>query len=248
MSDWRDTLTTLTHAGAPAILVTRIMLRSGGEDDGRLVVADQVVAGSVGDDLHEDALSIAQALLHAGATGLMRHHFHDITLLFEPVPPVRFRVALFGASAVARATVRLLGDLPCRTDWFLDAAADVPVSRPGNVTLHVEPDLAAAVALVSRGAVLVVMTDDHADDYAIVAAALARPDLSSVLLLGNAAKRDRFAARLAAAGLADAVQARLICPLGVSSGRRPAEIAIGAAARLLEASALPVSVSRAYAA
>jgi xanthine dehydrogenase accessory factor len=252
MPGWLETLRDLTHAGEHAILVTRTAVEVPVPTDpagspptggGRLVVSDEVVAGSVGEDLHDAAVRIAQALLLAGSTGLMRHNLHGATLLFEPVPPVRFQAALFGGGAVAQAMVRLLGDLPCRTDWFVDSDADVPASRPGNVALHVAPDLAAAIEAPPPGTLVLVMTRNHDTDYAVVSAALRRPDLPSILMLGSQRKRERFAAQMAADGVPSEVMARLICPVGITTGRRPAEIAIGVAARMLQASAMPVSVS-----
>jgi xanthine dehydrogenase accessory factor len=161
---------------------------------------------------------------------------------------VRFQAAIFGGSAVARSTVRLLGDLPCRAEWYIEPGTDIPDSRPGNITIRVAVNLVDAVRSVTRGALLMIMTHDQSDDYALVAAALRRRDLSCVLLLGSLGKRERYVAQLAEEGLAAEAEARLICPIGITSGRRPAEIAIGAAARLLEASALPAALSAAHAA
>jgi xanthine dehydrogenase accessory factor len=240
MANWRDTLLTLTNAGEHAILVTRSAVVTPDPDEDRLVVADQIVAGSVGDDLQDVALRIAQALLQAGSTGLIRHTLAGQTLIFEPVPPVRFQVAVFGASAVAKATIRLLADLPCRVDWFVDALIEGRDERPGNVTVRHAEDLTDGVKSVARGALLLIMTHDQSDDYPVVAAALRRRDLSCVLVVGTPGKRERFMADLAAEGLGPEADARLICPISATNGRRPAEIAIGAAARLLEASSLPV--------
>ncbi len=73
------------------------------------------------------------------------------------------------------------------------------------------------------------MTHDHALDFAIVEAALARTSLGPVLLIGSATKRARFTRRLGALADTD----RFICPIGETGGKLPAEIAIAVAAELL---------------
>jgi len=55
-----------------------------------------------------------------------------------------------------------------------------------------------------------------------------------VLLAGSRAKRAAFDARLEEAGLTELAAKRLLCPVGLASGRLPAEIAIAFAAGLLE--------------
>jgi xanthine dehydrogenase accessory factor len=88
-----------------------------------------------------------------------------------------------------------------------------------------------------RGAHVVIMTHDHAEDYALCDAALRlnRP-LGGIGLIGSAAKWTRFQAQLAAAGHSPEIISRITCPIGQPgiTGKDPAVIAVAVAAALLE--------------
>jgi xanthine dehydrogenase accessory factor len=83
---------------------------------------------------------------------------------------------------------------------------------------------------------VLVMTHSHQTDLLIVEAALRRGGFRYVGLIGSRTKRARFAKRLAQGGISLEAIARLICPIGVAdiAGKHPAEIAIAAAAQILQ--------------
>jgi xanthine dehydrogenase accessory factor len=87
-----------------------------------------------------------------------------------------------------------------------------------------------------RGAHVVIMTHDHAEDYALCDAALrlGQP-LGSIGLIGSSVKWTRFQAQLAAAGHSRAAIGRITCPIGEPgiTGKDPAVIAVAVAAALL---------------
>jgi xanthine dehydrogenase accessory factor len=86
------------------------------------------------------------------------------------------------------------------------------------------------------GAHAVIMTHDHAEDYALCDAALRLPQrLGGVGLIGSSAKWTRFQAQLAEAGHSPATIARITCPIGQPgiTGKDPAVIAVAIAAELL---------------
>jgi len=86
------------------------------------------------------------------------------------------------------------------------------------------------------GAHVVIMTHDHAEDYALCDAALRLPQpLGSIGLIGSAAKWTRFQAQLADAGHAPETIDRITCPIGQPgiTGKDPAVIAVAVAAALL---------------
>jgi xanthine dehydrogenase accessory factor len=87
-----------------------------------------------------------------------------------------------------------------------------------------------------RGAHVVIMTHDHAEDYALCDAALRLPQpLGGIGLIGSAAKWTRFQAQLADAGHSRETIARITCPIGQPgvTGKDPAVIAVAVAAALL---------------
>lgn len=148
----------------------------------------------------------------------------------------RYRLLLFGAGHVGRALALALAPLPVAVAWFDPRPEAFPPAVPANAAPAVLRDPAAAVTDAPGGAAVLVMTHSHPLDLAVVAAALARPDLGPVGLIGSETKRARFLSRLAAAGLAEAARARLVCPVGVPGieGKEPAVIAAAAAAQVLQ--------------
>lgn len=139
------------------------------------------------------------------------------------------RLLLFGAGHVGQAIARAVAPLPFRLDWF-DSRPDV-AARAGARWL--DPGALAAVA-GEAAAFTLILTHDHALDYALVSAALAGGG-GYLGLIGSATKRARFTRRLRADGHGEAALARLACPIGLPGleGKDPAVIAVSVAADLL---------------
>ena len=156
-------------------------------------------------------------------------------------------VYLFGAGHVGTALAGLLSALRFRVIWIdgrPDAFGSKATGRGAFGSGSAVPDgvraLAAArpaleIGHAPKGTFAVVMTHDHGLDEAIVEAALLRDDLAFVGLIGSETKGFRIRNRLARKGLAEHRIARLTCPLGLAAvpGKRPAEVALSAAAQLL---------------
>jgi xanthine dehydrogenase accessory factor len=143
---------------------------------------------------------------------------------------------LFGAGHVGRALVLALAPLPLRVVWIDPRREAFPSHMPANVSAIHSPDPPSELAADLVGADVMVMTHSHPLDLAIVEAALRRPDLGHVGLIGSATKRARFMTRLRAASLGEAAAQRLVCPIGVPgiAGKEPAVIAASVAAQLLQ--------------
>ena len=82
-----------------------------------------------------------------------------------------------------------------------------------------------------------VMTHSHPLDFEICERILRRGDAAYCGLIGSVSKRRRFEKRFRQQGLSQRIIDRLVCPIGVAgiSGKKPAEIAIAAAAEVLRA-------------
>jgi xanthine dehydrogenase accessory factor len=85
------------------------------------------------------------------------------------------------------------------------------------------------------GAHVLVMTHDHAEDAALVDAALRTDHLASIGLIGSSAKWARFRKKLVGDGHEPDVLNRVTTPIGLPElpGKDPATIAVGVAATLL---------------
>ena len=154
-------------------------------------------------------------------------------LLVEPFFSAAKHVAVFGAGHVGSALVHVLQTLDLKLRWIDGRQGLFPRGLPATVQA-IESDAPEREALAfPEGSYYLVMTHDHALDYQICRAVLARGDAAYLGLIGSITKRRRFLKRLAAEGLNG--DDALVCPIGIRgiSGKAPAEIAVAVAAELL---------------
>jgi xanthine dehydrogenase accessory factor len=169
---------------------------------------------------------------------------HDATLL-ERLELEAAQLWLFGAGHVGQALVRVLADLPFDITWIDERADLLPGDLPSNVrAVHVNSPL-ETITSAAPGARYLVMTHDHALDYALCHAVLERNDFAWLGLIGSKSKGARFRSRLARDRVSAASIARLVCPIGVEgvNSKSPAAIAVGVAAQLLQGSGSTPSVA-----
>lgn len=155
----------------------------------------------------------------------------------QPLLPV----AVFGAGHVGQALVDLLQQLPCQTTWVDSRDAIWPPGDSPATVDRVQADpVQDAVADLSAGSRVVVLTHSHTEDWDIVAACLTRQreagDLPFIGLIGSASKWASFRRRLIERGHHPAAVDAVHCPMGVAGvvGKEPAVIAVAVAAQLLQ--------------
>ncbi|MBA3324997.1 MAG: xanthine dehydrogenase accessory protein XdhC [Rhodobacteraceae bacterium] len=144
------------------------------------------------------------------------------------------QVLVFGAGHVGRALAAALTLLPVRT-VLIDQRAEELALAPAGVETRRSPLPEAEAAAAAPGSAFVVLTHDHALDFLVAAAALARGDATYVGLIGSKTKRARFRAwRMRSGARPDAALRGLTCPIGGPSGdKRPAVIAALVAAEII---------------
>jgi xanthine dehydrogenase accessory factor len=223
-----------------------------------MVVGSEHSWGSVGGgNLEEAAIRRARDMIADGRTGpetqLARLNEHarnehgrqccggEVTLLLEPMP-ARPTVAIFGMGHVGYELARILSRLEVRLELADSREDQLDPFRLASIT-----DGAADVAVhhlllgeqllerLPRGAHVLIMSHDHAEDFALCDAALRLPTLGSVGLIGSSAKWIGFRRRLTQAGHSVAQIDRIRCPIGLPdiTGKQPAIIAVSVAAALL---------------
>lgn len=155
---------------------------------------------------------------------------------YETVVGTDLNIAVFGAGHVGSAVVQSLSALDCNIRWT-DSRRGIFRSTPSNVRTIETPEPALEVAAMPPGSCYLVMTHSHAIDLDICDRILRRPDAAYCGLIGSLSKRRRFEKRLRSQGLQDKDLERLTCPIGVAgiTGKKPAEIALAAAAEVLQA-------------
>lgn len=148
MSDWLDALAELRRQGAPAVLVTVLAARGSTPREAgcKMVVSADASFGTIGGgDLEYQSIRRARTLL-AGAAPVVADFplgpalgqccGGHATILFDPLRPPSWRIAVYGAGHVGRALVPLLATLDCRIDWVDGRDGAFPAAIPANVALH----------------------------------------------------------------------------------------------------------------
>jgi len=155
---------------------------------------------------------------------------------FEDVVGTDFNIAIFGAGHVGSAVVRSLSTLDSNIRW-IDSRRNVFRDTPSNVRTIESAEPALEVAAMPPNSCFLVMTHSHAIDFEICDRILRRSDAAYCGLIGSLSKRRRFEKRFRSQGMTDGVIGKLVCPIGVAgiSGKKPAEIAVAAAAEVLRA-------------
>ena len=145
-----------------------------------------------------------------------------------PRPPL----LLFGAGHVGQAIAKAFEPLPFRLFWYdtRPETADIP-----GVTVLEPAEVAAKAMGAGPDAYGLVLTHDHALDYALVSAGLAGGGFCFFGVIGSKTKRARFMSRLRDDGFSEAVLTRLTSPIGLPQlkSKAPEVIAVSVAADLL---------------
>ncbi|GAA5512872.1 hypothetical protein Dcar01_01596 [Deinococcus carri] len=265
---WLDAVQTLSERGEAGVLVTVAAVRGHAprEAGAKMVVAAGQTWDSVGGgNLEATAVERARALLACGATTpeLLTLRLNDraaneygrqccggeVTLLLEPLKTARPNLAIFGVGHVGLELACVLSRLDVNLHLIDSREAQLAPERlaglaggAARLQVHHAPIPEMALADLPAGTHLVILTHDHAEDAALCDAALRRPDLGFIGLIGSKVKWVRFREQLRAVGHADADLARITTPIGLPGirGKSPAVIAISVAAQLqqvLEAAA-----------
>ena len=224
LAEWLRDLRALHGQREPSVLVTAT-------DSGTKFV---VTAGDVFgvDEGSCDPVIVAEARgMLEGGTAVV-----DDTLFYEPVRASDFNIAVFGAGHVGAAVVNVLSGLDCNIRW-IDSRPGIFRAVPRNARAVESSEPALEVAAMPPSSFYLVMTHSHPLDFDICDRILRRSDAAYCGLIGSLTKRRRFEKRFRQQGLSQSAIDQLVCPIGVAgiSGKKPAEIAIAAAAEILRA-------------
>ena len=194
-----------------------------------VVTADDVFGIDAG-ACDPEVVTAARGFLHDGEAGV------DCATFYEPVRASEFNIAVFGAGHVGAAVVNVLSGLDCNVRW-VDSRPGIFRAVPRNVRTTESSEPALEVAAMPPSSFYLVMTHSHPLDFDICERVLRRGDAAYCGLIGSRTKRRRFEKRFRQQGLSQSAIDALVCPIGVAgiSGKKPAEIAIAAAAEILRA-------------
>jgi xanthine dehydrogenase accessory factor len=226
MPGWLRDISALHGQRIPAVLATRI---SRSRPAKLVVTAEEVFA--VHSNEKETSLVMKARKLLQGSSETTR----DIQEFYEPIVAADLNIAVFGAGHVGTAMVSALSDLDCSIRW-IDSRRKIFRQVPANVRAIEAQDPALEVAAMPADSFYLVMTHSHAIDFDICDRILSRSDARYCGLIGSLSKRRRFEKRYRQQGMPQSTFDQLVCPIGVDgiSGKKPAEIAVSAAAEILK--------------
>lgn len=258
---WLAAVGRLREEREAGVLVTVADVRGHAPRDAgaKMVVAAGRTWGSVGGgNLEETAVARARAMLatHVGAPEQLTVGLSDkartehgrqccggeVTLLLEPLPIVP-SVAVFGVGHVGLELARILAGhdvdlhlVDSRADQLADERLAALGDGQARIRVHHSPVPELALGSVPQGTHVLVMTHDHAEDFALCDAALRCTHLGTIGLIGSAAKWARFRSGLVVEGHEPAAIDRIRCPIGLPGlpGKEPPAIAVSVAAELLQ--------------
>lgn len=246
---WFEAVNELQQSGEPLVLVTVLSTAGSTPRDAatKMVVsaADQwdTIGGG---NLEYQAIERARELLVQGQArteverielGASRGQCCGgaTQLLFEVLISARQPLAVFGAGHVAQRLLPMLAPLELQLSW-IDPRPDWLAEAPAGVRVECLERPVEAIADLPENAWLLILTHNHQLDFELVQAALKRPDLGYIGLIGSDTKAKRFRQRLAHRGWGEADIGRVICPVGLAEvpGKRPAEVAVSIAGQLIQ--------------
>ena len=275
MSDWLDALGALRHEREAAVLVTVAAARGHAprEAGAKMVVSAAATWGSIGGgNLEETAIARARSLLSSGSLIPVQVEMSlsdkartehgrqccggEVSLLLEPVP-VRPAVAIFGLGHVGQELARVLVRhdvelhlVDSRASYVSGEAIAPLLEGPATVVAHHAPLPEITLGELPRGTDVLIMSHDHAEDFALCDAALRCGHLGSIGLIGSSAKWRRFEQSLGVEGHAPDAIARIRCPIGeptvvegLGGVKRPAAIALAVAVEVLSGARRAADVS-----
>ena len=263
MTTWFAAVAALRAAREAGVLVTVTDVRGHAprEAGAKMVVsADATWASIGGGNLEEEAVRRAREMIQSSAIAPVwftanlsdkapfQHGVQccggEVTVLLEPLAVVP-SVAIFGVGHVGLELARILSrhDLDLhlvdsRSSHLSEAELAPLADSVAAVHAHHVPVIPELVlGELPPGTRVLVLTHDHAEDLAIIDAALRCDHLGAIGLIGSSAKWARFRSQLLTSFPADVVD-RIETPIGlpgVTTSKDPAAIAVSVAAALLAA-------------
>lgn len=247
---WHEALHQGQNNGTPLVLLTVLSTAGSTPRDAttKMVVSDAEQWDTLGGGhLEYQAIAHARSLLGQGRCVTDIRQFDlganlgqccggAVQVLFEVLIPQHQTLAIFGAGHVAQHLVPMLQPLALRLHW-VDSRQDwLPDSSAIGLQTELTDQPVDVIKDLPEGAWVLILTHNHQLDFDLTQAALKRPDLGYIGLIGSNTKARRFRQRLEHRGWAPEQIKRVLCPVGLAEvpGKQPAEVAIAIAAQLLQ--------------
>lgn len=247
---WYDALHECQHAGEPLVLATILSTAGSTPRDAAtkmVVTGDQQWDTLGGGHLEYRVIEEARRLLALGEPCTEVQTFElganlgqccggATQVLFEVFMPRHQPMAVFGAGHVAQQLMPILQTLDLQLTWVDQRADWLPGESTPKLQVERLDQPTDAIADLPPTAWVLILTHNHQLDFDLVQAALRRPDIGYIGLIGSDTKAKRFRQRLAHRGWSDDNIQRVVCPVGLTTipGKQPAEVAISIAGQIIQ--------------
>ncbi|MFT4940419.1 MAG: xanthine dehydrogenase accessory factor [Paraglaciecola sp.] len=247
---WFDALHLCQSQGTAYVLITLLATAGSTPRDGgcKMIVTGETEYDTIGGG-HLEFLVTQQArdLLAKGKEQQIVEHYPlasklgqccggTTNVLFEVMIAHAQQLAIFGAGHVAKALVPILAQLPLQIIWVDQRAELFPTTDlANNVSVQVSDDPTEHITHLATTAWVLIMTHNHQLDFDLVSAAIKRPDIDYIGMIGSHTKARRFQTRLGHKSFKAEQIERLISPVGLIAvpGKKPIEVAVSIAAQLI---------------
>ena len=233
---WHAALNRLQLSGTPHVLATQVTSAGSTprEPGARMVITADTIFDTLGGGTFEwQTISAARDFLQQGSAGFHLEAFSlggrsgqccggFVNVLLEVFPGVSSHIALFGAGHVGCKIVKLSAPLPWHLDWY-DSRTDIfdeQDDQQPRLSCHTLTSPQESVLALPPHCHVLVLTHNHDEDYALIAALLRRADIASIGLIGSDSKWTSFQSRLKRDGYKPEEIQRVRCPIGSVHGTK----------------------------
>lgn len=251
---WHAALHRLQRSGIPHVLATQVTSAGSTprEPGARMVVtADEIFDTLGGGTFEWQTIQAARDLLRQGSSGFHLEAFSlggrsgqccggFVNVLLEVFLGASSYIALFGAGHVGREIAKLSAPLPWHIDWYdsRDNMFGIQDQQQPRLHCHSLASPQESVSALPPHSHVLVLTHNHDEDYALIAALIQRPDIASIGLIGSDSKWASFQSRLKRDGHTPEAIQRVRCPIGTVhdtklSNKTPYAIAMTVVTELL---------------
>ncbi|MBZ5487751.1 xanthine dehydrogenase accessory protein XdhC [Halomonas aquamarina] len=227
---WHGALHRLQTAGTPHVLATLITCQGSTprEPGARMVITNDDCFDTLGGGTFEwQTMQAARGLLNTRTSGFHLETFSlggrsgqccggYVNVLLEVFLGSNIQLAIFGAGNVGCEIVSLCAPLPWQLHWYDSRPDAFPAEshHQPRLACHVLDDPLTGIAALPPHTHALVLTHDHAEDYALTAALLTRDDIASIGLIGSESKWASFSGRLKRNGYSEERIGRVRSPIG----------------------------------
>lgn len=226
---WHAALDLCQRSGSPHVLATQVTSAGSTprEPGARMVITQEAIYDTLGGGTFEwQTIGAARRLLQQTQGGFYLEAFSlggrsgqccggFVNVLLEVFLGVETNIAIFGAGHVGREIVKLSAPLPWHLHWYDSRSDTLPRDKQApRLSCFTLSNTHQSVAALPPNSHAVVLTHNHDEDYALVAALIQREDVASVGLIGSDSKWTSFQRRLLREGYTPEQIQRVRSPIG----------------------------------